>query len=167
MHALNTQKFQMDTILSKQILFYSNKLWHKPSSKYTSNNFNQNLTKTINVITRKRPLIESSSRPKNRQFRCSNNKHNTYPTMNTSTSRPRLLTTSTQTEETDNTGKGRNPMQTELLPPVFPPATIKKKWQIIANTHPKAETTKQDRSLTPLLKMIRDKDWENLKKTNK
>ena len=30
-----------------------------------------------------------------------------------------------------------------------------------------ADALKQDRSLTPIIKMIRDRDWESLKKKNK
>ena len=94
--------------------------------------------------------------------------------MDNSTTRPPLVTISTQTEKNDNLGKGRDPIQSNLHPQIFPLSNnperfpgYRKHLAKVFGEEFLAEATKQDRSLIPIKKMIRDRDWENLKKTNK
>ena len=94
--------------------------------------------------------------------------------MDNSTTRPPLVTISTQTEENDNLGKGRDPIQSNLHPQKFPlsnnPERMPDYRKHLAKVFEEeflTEATKQDRSLTPIIKMIRDRECESLKKTNK
>ena len=93
--------------------------------------------------------------------------------MDNLTTRPPLITISTQTEDIDNTGKGRDPIQPELHPQIFPlsnsetiPAYRKHLSQVFGEEF-LAEATRQDRTLTPIMKMIKEKDCEALRKSNK
>ena len=173
---LNTRKFQTDKLICKQVHPNSNKLLNKPLSNFTNNITNQNITtQTINVITRNRPQIETSTRPILKRFRRPNKKKiTTTPTMENSLTRPPLVTISTQTEQTDKFGKGREPIQTNLHPQIFPLSNhpermpdYRKHLSKVFGEEFLAEAAKQDRSLTPIIKMIRERDWESLKKTNK
>ena len=94
--------------------------------------------------------------------------------MDNSTTRPPIVTISTQTEENDNLGKGRDSIQSNLQPQIFPlsnnPERLPDYRKHLAKVFGEeflAEATKQDLSPTPIIKMIRDRDWESLKKTNK
>ena len=93
--------------------------------------------------------------------------------MDNLTTRPPLITISTQTEDIDNTGKGRDPIQPELHPQIFPLSnseTIPDYRKHLSQAFGEeflAEATRQDRTLTPIIKMIKEKDWEALRKFNK
>ena len=93
--------------------------------------------------------------------------------MDRSSSRPPLITISTQTDDTDSTGKGREPMQPELHPEIFSlrnttnKPDYRKRLAKAFGEEFLAEATKQDKSLTPVIRMIKDGDWENLKKSKK
>ena len=94
--------------------------------------------------------------------------------MENSTTRPPLVTISRQTEENDNLGKGRDPIQSNLHPQIFPLSNnpermpdYRKHFAKLFGEEFLAEATKQDHSLTPIIKMIRNGDWESMKKTNK
>ena len=106
-HAL---KFQTEKIHSKQLTPNPNKfpqLITSNSLAITSNK--QNTIQTINVITRNRPQIETSARPIIRRFRAPNRRQTTQRnTINRSPTRSPLIAISTQTDDTDNTGKGRD-----------------------------------------------------------
>ena len=82
-----------------------------------------------------------------------------------SPTRPPLVTISTQTDDIDNTQKGREPLQPELHPEIFPlsnnPANMpdyRKQLAKVFGEEFLAEATKQDKSLTPVIRMI--KDWD-------
>ena len=94
--------------------------------------------------------------------------------MNPSFSRPPLVTISTQTEDTENTEIGLDPIRTELhLPITLLSSSLetmpdyRKHLDKVFREEFFAEATKQDRSLTPILKPERQKVWESLKKTSK
>ena len=94
--------------------------------------------------------------------------------MESSATRPPLVTISTKTEQTDNIGKGQDPIQKNLHPQFFPqsnsPERIPDYRKLLAKLFGEeliAEATKQDMSLKPVIMMIRDRDWESLKKTSK
>ena len=94
--------------------------------------------------------------------------------MDNQSTRPPLVTISTQTEDNDNTGKGRYPVQPELHPQIFllsnnretMPDYRKHLSQVFVKVF-LAEATRQDRTLTPIIKIIKEKDWEALRKSNK
>ena len=92
--------------------------------------------------------------------------------MDNPTTRPPLITISTQTEDIDNTGKGRDPIQPELHPQIFPLSNsetipdYRKHLSQVFGEEFLAEATRQDRTLTPIMKMIKEKDWEALRKSN-
>ena len=88
--------------------------------------------------------------------------------------RPPLVTISTQTEENKNYGKGRDLNQQDLHPQIFSLSNDRERMPDYRKHLTKefgeeflAEATNQDRSLTPIIKMVRDKHWDSLKKTNK
>ena len=84
--------------------------------------------------------------------------------MDNPTTRPPLITISTQTEDIDNTGKGRDPIQPELHPQIFPLSNsetipdYRKHLSQVFGEEFLAEATRQDRTLTPIKKMIKEKD---------
>ena len=95
--------------------------------------------------------------------------------MENQSTRPPLVTISTQTEENNNYGKGRDPTQQELQPQIFPLSInpermpdYRKHLSKVFGEEFLAEAIKQDRSLTPIIKMVRGENyWDSLKKTNK
>ena len=96
------------------------------------------------------------------------------PIKNTSSSRPSLVAISTQTEDIHSTEKGREPVQAKLQPPKFPLSCLPQIMPDYRNNLVKiigeffvVKATKQDRSIAPLMKKFKDKDWESLKETNK
>ena len=75
-------------------------------------------------------------------------------TMAKSPTRPPLVTINTQTDDIDKTGKGREPLQPELYPEIFPlcnnPANMpdyRKQLAKVFGEEFLAEATKQDKSL--------------------
>ena len=72
---LNSQNFQTDKPFYKQIHSKSNKSLIKSFSIYTNNFTNHHIiNQTVNVITRNKPLIETSIRPIVRRYRGPNKK---------------------------------------------------------------------------------------------
>ena len=93
--------------------------------------------------------------------------------MENQTTRPPLVAIGIQTEDSDNIGRGREPIQPELHPQTFPLSSnserkpdYRKHLSRVFGEEFLAEATKQDRTLTPINKMIKDKDWEALRKSN-
>ena len=85
--------------------------------------------------------------------------------MENQTTRPPLVTISTQTEDSDNIGRRREPIQPKLHPQIFPLSSnsermpdYRKHLSRVFGEELLAEATKQDRTLTPIIKMIKDKD---------
>ena len=85
--------------------------------------------------------------------------------MGNQSTRPRLVTISTQTEENSNYGKGRDPIFPLSNNPERKPDYRKHLSKVFGEEF-LAEATKPDRSLTPIIKMVREKDRDSLKKTN-
>ena len=125
-------------------------------------------------MTRNRPQIETSNKPVIRRFRGpTEQKEYNKQTKDSSYSRPPLVIISTQAEEPENIENVREPVQAQLHPRFIsfkqPPTINARLPQTLFKVFGEeflAEATKQDRSLTPLMKLIKDKDWESLK-TNK
>ena len=85
-----------------------------------------------------------------------------------------LVTISTQTEENNTYGKGRDSIQQDLHPQKFPLSNDTEKMPDYRKHLSKvfgeeflAEATKPNRSLTLIIKIVREKDMDSLKKTNK
>ena len=118
MHYLNSQILQTEQINSEQSKhnqINSIQIPLKISTNYTNHCINQ----TINVITRNRPQIDTYNRPITRRHRGPNKSKFTNSKMDDNPTRQPLITISTQTDEIDNTGKGRDPVQPELNPEIF------------------------------------------------
>ena len=144
-----------------------------PLSIFTNNSTNNSKNQFINVVTRNRPHIETSDRTVIRRHRGPNKKKLATQKMENNTTRPPLVTIGKQTEDANNYGKGREPVQPDLHAQIFPLSSnyermpnYRKQLTRVFGEEFLAEATKQDRSLTPIIKMINDKDWESLKKTN-
>ena len=174
-HNLNTQILHADKINSIKPQPNSNNSLYKPLKIFTQISTNyQSKNQFINVITRNRPQVETFNRPVVGRHRAPNKKRTIPQNMENQTTRPPLVTISTQTEDSDNIGRGREPIQTELHPQVFPLSSIsermpdyRKHLSRVFGEEFLAETTKQDRTLTPIIKIIKDKDCEALRKSNK
>ena len=126
------------------------------------------------MITRNRPQIETSNRTIVRRYRGPNKKKTNLQTMKNQPTRVPLVTISTQTDNNDNIGKGREPIKPDLHAQIFPLSSnsermpnYRKQLARVFREEFLAEATREDRTLTPIIKMIKDKDWESLKKSNK
>ena len=166
MHSLNTRKLQAVKIPSYRPHTNSNKVSHKlPSNLPIINSIQKLTTQTINVITRNIPKIEPSTRPIIRRLQAPNKKKITQKKAMDKSSKNPLVTIKKQSEETDNIGKRREPLQPNLHPEIFPLSNspgrmpdYRKHLAKIFGGEFLAEATKQDRSLTPVIRMIIDKD---------
>ena len=174
-HNLNTQILHTDKINSIKPQPYSNNSSYKPLKifKQFSTNY-QSKNQFINVITRSRPQVDTFNRPVIRRHRAPNKKRTIPQNMENQTTRPPLVTISTQTEDSDNIGRGREPIQPALHPQKFPLSSnrermpdYRKHLSRVFGEEFLAEATKQDRTLTPIIKTIKGKDWEALRKSNK
>ena len=79
-------------------------------------------------------------------------------------------TIATQTEDNSNKGRGRSPIRTDPSNPIFPlssgtnmPQYRKNLAQVFGEEF-LAEATAGDKKMAPIIKLIRDRDWETLKK---
>ena len=90
--------------------------------------------------------------------------------MNPLPSKATLVTSSKQTQETDNIAKGRSPVQPNFHPPIFPLSQFPqimpdyRKHLKVFGEEFLEEATKFDKSLTPIIKFIKNKDWESIKR---
>ena len=126
------------------------------------------------MITRNKPQIETSNRTIVRRYKGPNKKKTNLQTMENQPTRLPLVTISTQTDNNANIGKGREPIQPDLHAQIFPLSSnsermpnYRKQLARVFGEEFLAEATRQDSTLTPIIKMIKDKDWESLKKSNK
>ena len=121
----NTQNFQMDKFHSIQLHSNSINSLNKFLSISTKNFTNQHIThQTVNFITLNRPLVETSTRPIVRRFRGPNKtKTPKTPTTEHQSTRPPLVTISTQTEKTTTMGKEETQFNKSYTPEYFPSAT--------------------------------------------
>ena len=159
---------------NKQLLFI------KPLSKtncqinYSNqpkhNRFKQNIqipSKTkVYITTRRRPQLDTNTIPITRRHRAPNKKKLDSPTGNTTNN---TNTIATQTEDINNTGQGRNPLNSkQLFSPFaeiqyedFP--TYHKNLHKVLGEKFIAEATRADPQSRSLLQIIQDKDWTILK----
>ena len=120
-HNLNTQILQTDKINSIKLLPNSSNSLYNPLKIFTQISTNyQSTNQFINVITRNRPQVDTFIRPVVRRCRAPNKKRTIPQNMENETTRPPLVTISTQTEDSDNIGRGREPVQPEFHPQIFP-----------------------------------------------
>ena len=118
---LNTLNFKTNESNSVQSQINSTNSRYKSLSNFTKNSTNgHNPNQFINVITRNRPQIETSNRTIVGRYRGPNKKKTNLQTMENQPTRPPLVTISTQTEDNDNIGKGREPIQPDLHAQNFP-----------------------------------------------
>ena len=81
-------------------------------------------------------------------------------------------TIATQTEDSSNKGRERSPLRPDPSNPIFPLSNEKDMPQYRANLAQVfgeefvAEATAKDKNLGPIIKLIKDRDWETLKKTS-
>ena len=82
------------------------------------------------------------------------------------------ITIATQTDETSNKGRGRGALRPDPQNPIYPlsntadmPQYRKNLSQVFGEEFV-AEATQKDRQMAPIIKLIRDKDWETLKKVS-
>ena len=82
------------------------------------------------------------------------------------------ITIATQTEDNTNKGLGRSAIRPDPLNPIYPlsnSATMpqyRKNLSQVFGEEFVTEATQKDRQMTPIKKLIRDKDWETLKKVS-
>ena len=111
-HNSNTQILQTDKINSIKLHPNSINSLCNPLKFFTKTSTNyQSTNQFINVITRNRPQIDTSNRPVVRRYRAPNKKRTIPQNMENQATRPPLVTISTQTEDSDNIGRGRKPIQ--------------------------------------------------------
>ena len=81
-------------------------------------------------------------------------------------------TIATQTEDSSNKGRGRSPLRPDPSNPIFPLSNEKDMPQYRANLAQVfgeefvAEATAKHKNMGPIIKLIKDRDWETLKKTS-
>ena len=110
-HNSNTQILQTDKNNSIKLhpnsinsLYNPLKIFTKTSTNYQSTN------QFIKVITRNRPQIDTSNRPVIRRYRTPNKQRTIPQNMENQATRPPLVTISTQMADSDNIGRGREPI---------------------------------------------------------
>ena len=172
---LNTLNFKTYKSNSVQSQINPTNSIYKALSTFTKNStIRHNPNQFINVFTRNRLQIETSNRTIVRRYRRPNKKNTNLQTIENQPKRPPLVTISTQTEDNDNIGIGREPLQPELHSQILTLSSnrermpnYRKQLARVFGEEFLAKATRQDRKLTPIIKMIKDKDWESLKKSNK
>ena len=79
-------------------------------------------------------------------------------------------TIATQTEDNSNKGRGRSPIRPDPSNPIFPLSSAtnmpqyRKNLAQVFGEELLAEATAKDKMMAPIIKLIRDRDWEILKK---
>ena len=116
------------------------------------------------VTTRRNPTTETNLHPIIKRKRTPNK----YKMQNISKT---FTSSSTQTEGTSNKGKGRTPLRSDPDISIYPlgiqamPEYRKNLSQVFGEEF-RAEATQKDKQLAPLIKLIRDRDWNTMKTVN-
>ena len=119
---------------------------------------------TINVTTRKRPKVNTGPKQKiqkrkrapNKKIKMNNDK----------------ITIANQTEDNNNKGLGRTVIRPDPQNPIYPLADstdmpqYRKNLSQVFGEEFVAEATQKDRQMAPIIKIIREKDWDTLKKVS-
>ena len=118
---------------------------------------------TIQVTTRSRPKVNTFEQKIVKRKLAPNKKNNK---MNN-----KKVTMATQTEDNTNKGLVRSAKRADPLNPIFPRSNsanmpqYRKNLSQVFGEEFVAEATQKDRQMAPIIKLIRDKDWETLKKS--
>ena len=126
-----------------------------------------NLSKTkVHITTRRRPHLDTNTIPITRRHRAPNKKKMDSPTGYTSNN---TNTIATQTEDINNTGQGRNPLNSKQHFSPFAEIHYEEFPNYLKNLHKIlgeefiAEAKRSDPQSRSLLQIIQDKDWTTLK----
>ena len=82
------------------------------------------------------------------------------------------ITIATQTEDNNNKGLGRTVIRPDPQNPIYPLANstdmpqYRKNLSQVFGEEFVAEATQKDRQMAPIIKLIREKDWDTLKKVS-
>ena len=115
---------------------------------------------TIHVTTRNRPKLNTFDQKITKRQRAPNKMNNNKTTIGT------------QTDENTNKGLGRAAIRPDPQNPIYPLANTanmpqyRKNLSQVFGEEFVAEATQNDRQMAPIIKLIRDKDWETLKKAS-
>ena len=119
----------------------------------------------VNLTTRNRPRHNTFDQTIQKRKR-SQNKSKITMSANNNTQ-----TIATRTEDCSNKGRGRSPLRPDPTNPIFPLSKEKDMPQYRKNLAQLfgeeivAEATARDKTMGPMIKRIKDRDWETLKKT--
>ena len=119
---------------------------------------------SVNVTTRSRPKHNTFEEKIIRRKRSTNKQ---LTKMN-----PKQNTIATQTDEVSNKGLGRSALRPNPEDPIFPlsntvdmPQYRKNLCQVFGEEF-LAEATQKDKNMAPIIKLIKEKDWETLKRVS-
>ena len=79
-------------------------------------------------------------------------------------------TIATQTEETSRKGRGRSPIRLDPTNPIFPLSNAtdmpqyRKNLAQVFGVEFVADASAKDNTLAPIIELIRERDWESLKR---
>ena len=126
-----------------------------------------NLSKTkVHITTRRRPHLDTNTIPITRRHKAPNKKKIDSPTGYTTNN---TNTIATQTEDTNNTGQGRDPLNSKQHFSPFVETHYEEFPDYLKNLHKVlgekfiAEATRLHPQSRSLLQIIQDKDWTTLK----
>ena len=129
-------------------------------------NFHNLYESKINITTRRIPNIDTNTIPITRRYRAPNKNKMNLPTGDTLQN---TNTIATQTDETNNTGQGRNPLNSKQQSNPFADIHFEDSPEYNQNLHKVlgeefiAEATRTDPQSRSLVQIIQDKDWTTLK----
>ena len=147
------QKSQVNNLTQNKIHQSKQNIYTLPPSK-------------VYITTRGRPDRETNDRPTTKRPRKPNKKKMEAPTGNTKSI---TNTIATQTEETNNLGLGRTPLNSKQQYSPFAETNNEEAPDHLKSLHKflgeefKAEATRADPQRRSLLQIIQDKDWTTLK----
>ena len=139
----------------------------KQHNHYRSKQITQNSsTSKVYITTRRRPDLDTNTIPITKRHRAQNKKKMDTPHNPTETN---TNTIATQTEETNNKGLGRTPLNTKQHFNPFADTNNDQLPDYLTNLHKVlgeefiAEATRADPQSRSLLQIVQDKDWTTLK----
>ena len=124
------------------------------------------LTSKVYITTRRRPNLDTNNIPITKRHRAQNKTKMDTPQNLTESN---TNTIATQTEETNNTGLGRTPLNTRQQYNPFANTNNEQLPEYLKNLHKVlgeefiAEATRADPQSRSLLQIVQDKDWTTLK----
>ena len=134
---------------------------------YTKYSINPQGLQQINVSTRNRPRHNNFDPQIPKRKRAPNK-----PKSKMSAKKSSTQTIATKTKDSSNKDRGRSPIRPDPSNSIFPlsnatnmPQYCKNLDQVFGEEFV-AEATARDKTMAPIIKLIRDRDWETLKKTS-